>query len=118
MSVVPVDQTLSILGGRHELRVQTVTFDDTCFEVAYTIAPPLPRAPEEMVLPRIDATDDRGRTYEDSGGAYGESADDTCTEGTISGRPGFPSDAREVTLRFVFLQKGVESAHDVVLALP
>jgi hypothetical protein len=118
VSVVPVDRTLPILGGRHELHVQAVTLADEYFEVAYTIAPPLPRRSEEIVLPRIEATDERGRTYDDSGGAYGDSDDDTCTEGTISGRPGFPPDVREVTLRFVFLQRGAESAHDVPLVLP
>jgi hypothetical protein len=61
--------------------------------------------------------DERGGTYDDGGGAYGRSDDGTRTEGTIRGRPGFPVDVREVTLRFVLLQRGRESEHEVTVAL-
>lgn len=118
MSVVPIDRSLSVLDGRHELRVQTVTLSDEYFEVAYTISPPLPEGPEDMVLPRIEATDDSGRSYDDSGGAYGVSDDGARTEGTITGQPGFPPDARQVALRFVLTQRGSETVHEIPLVLP
>ncbi len=118
MSVIPVGRTVPVLDGRHELHVQTVTLTDEYFEVAYIISPPLPRGAEDVVLPRIEATDEHGRFYNDSGGAYGLSDDGGRTEGTITGHPGFPTDVRNATLRFVFVQRGTETAHELPLALP
>lgn len=117
MNVASVDQFMPVLDGQHELRISTVTLTSEYFEVAYAISPALPRGPGDVVLPRIEATDDRGRLYNDSGGAYGLSDDGTRTEGSITGQPGFPADVREVTLRFVLVQRGAEAAYEVPVTL-
>ncbi|HWO69060.1 MAG TPA: hypothetical protein VNO31_54425 [Umezawaea sp.] len=69
-----------------------------------------------MVFPRIEATDDLGQAYTDLGGAFGTSDDGTRTEGTVSGQPGIPADAGELSLRFVLLRGRCENGHDVTIA--
>jgi hypothetical protein len=119
VTVISVDKTLSVLEGRHELTLLTLTREHESFAVEYTITPPLPgdRPGGEMVFMWIEAVDDHGHAYTDFGGARGASDDGTRTVGTISGRPGIPSDAHEVSLRFVFLHGQSETGYDVTIGL-
>jgi hypothetical protein len=118
MPVIVVEQTLPVLDGRHRLDVRTLTLGPDRLDVEYTITPPLPEGPsEDMVLPRLEATDDHGRTYNDGGGAFGLSDDGARTLGTISGQPGFPSDVREVTLRFALASWRAENEYELTVPL-
>jgi len=119
VSLIRVDTTLSVLEGRHELAVLTLTNGQESFTVDCTITPPLSddRPGEGMVFLWIEAIDDRGQAYTDFGGAHGVSDDGTRTVGTISGQPGISADAAELSLRFVFLRGRSENGHDVVVTL-
>jgi hypothetical protein len=115
--VITIDRSLHVLGGRHRLEIRTLTLAPERFDVEYTLTPPLPARHAEMVLPRLEATDDQGRTYDSGGGAFGLSDDGTRTLGTLCGQPGLPADVREVTLRFAFISSKAEDEYEVRVAL-
>jgi hypothetical protein len=115
--MITIDRGLHVLGGRHRLEIRTLTLAPEWFDVEYALTPPLPAPSAEMVLPRLEATDDQGRTYDSCGGAFGLSDDGTRTLGTLSARPGLPPDVREVTLRFAFISSTAEDEYEVRVAL-
>jgi hypothetical protein len=115
--VITIDRSLRVLGGRHRLEIRTLTLAAERFDVEYALTPPLPACSAEMVLPRLEATDDQGRTYGSCGGAFGLSDDGTRTLGTLCGQPGLPPDIREVTLRFGFISSKAEDEYELRVPL-
>jgi len=65
----------------------------------------------------IEAVDDQGHEYIDFGGARGVSEDGSHTTGTISGQPAIEGDAKELSVRFVFLHGQSEEGHDLTIGL-
>lgn len=116
--MIIINQALSVLDGKYRLDVHTLTVARESFSVEYAITPPIPDSPGSgVVFMRVEATDALGRTYDDYGGARGLSDDKTMTVGTISGRPGFPPDAHEAELRFVFSGIDFEVEYPLVVSL-
>lgn len=113
--MIHVDKSLSVLEGRHELRVLSLTQGEGSFALDYTITPPLSDA--EMVFMWIEAVDDQGHEYTDFGGARGVSDDGLRTTGTISGQPAIDADAKELSVRFVFLRGQTEQGYDLTIGL-
>ena len=112
--MIRVDKSLTVLDGKHELRVLSLTRGEDSFALDYTITPPLGGEP---VFMWIEAADDQGHEYTDSGGARGVSEDCRHTTGTISGQPSIDADAKELSVRFVFLRGQSETAHRVTIGL-
>jgi hypothetical protein len=118
VAVIAVHRTVSALDGRHQFEVRKLTLKPESFEVEYTITPQLPPSGPGMVFISIEATDDQGGRYADAGGAYGPSDDGMRTWGTISGQPGLPPEARELTLHFTFSQRAKTVAeHELVIQI-
>ncbi|ANZ42547.1 hypothetical protein BBK82_07085 [Lentzea guizhouensis] len=92
---------------------------EDAFVLDYTITPPLPgdEPGGETVFMWIEAADDRLHHYTDFGGARGLSEDGLRTQGTISGQPAIDTDAKELSVRFVFLHGQSEQAYDLVIGL-
>ena len=112
--MIPVDKSVSVLDGRHELRVLSLTRGEDSFALDYTITPPLGGEP---VFLWIEAVDDQGHEYTDSGGARGVSEDGQRTTGTISGQPSLDADAKELSVRFVFLRGQSEAGWSITIGL-
>lgn len=117
--MIHVDKSLSVLEGTHELRVLHLTRREDAFALDYTITPPLPgdQPGGETVFMWIEAVDDQGHEYSDFGGARGVSDDGLRTTGTISGQPAIDADAKELSVRFVFLRGQAEQGHDLRIGL-
>jgi hypothetical protein len=117
--MIVVDRTLSVVDGRYQLDVHTLTLKPDSFEVEYSITPPLSRSGDDVVLVRVAATDERGRTYGEnmSGDTWSLSEDGLSTVGTAYVQPGFPVDVREATLRMVFIWEGLETEYEVPVNL-
>ncbi|GHJ98091.1 MULTISPECIES: hypothetical protein [Streptomyces] len=112
--------TARILGGRHELVVDSLSLDEDSFTVRYTVRPPLPEEQEgeSLVLLTLEARDDVGNEYTDWGGAYGLSEDGGHTDGSITGQPAVTPSARLLTVRLTFLRGGQEHPCDLALEVP
>ncbi|SFR02761.1 hypothetical protein SAMN04488564_102172 [Lentzea waywayandensis] len=117
--MIHVDKSLSVLDGRHELHVLSLNRGDDSFALDYTITPPLPgdQPGGEMVFLWIEAADDQGHEYTDFGGARGTSDDGSHTTGTISGQPAIDIDAKELSVRFVFLRGQSEAGWSITIGL-
>ncbi|MFC0844788.1 hypothetical protein ACFH04_13870 [Streptomyces noboritoensis] len=116
----PPGPAVRILDGHHELALHGVTLREDSFDVTYSVVPPLSdgRDKGSPILLFIEATDDLGNEYTDSGGAYGVAPDGTHTKGTISGRPALTDESGMLHVRFTFLRGGVENSYDLALSLP
>ncbi|MCP2243856.1 hypothetical protein [Lentzea aerocolonigenes] len=112
--MIPVDKSVSVLDGQHELRVLSLTRGEDSFALDYTITPPLGGEP---VFMWIEAVDDQGHEYADFGGARGVSEDGRHTSGTISGQPAIGAEARELSVRFVFLRGQSEVGWSITIGL-
>ncbi|MFJ5707069.1 hypothetical protein [Streptomyces sp. NPDC093105] len=112
--------TARILGGNHELVVDSLSLDEDSFTVRYTVRPPLPEGQEggSPVLLALEARDDVGNEYTDWGGAYGLSDDGGHTDGSLSGQPTVAQSARVLTVRLTFLREGREYPCDLPLQVP
>lgn len=113
--MIHVDKSVSVLEGRHELHVLSLTRGEDSFALDYTITPPL--SDGEMVFMWIEAADDQGHEYTDFGGARGVSDDGLRTMGTISGQPAIDADAKELSVRFVFLHGQSEAGWSITIGL-
>lgn len=107
--------TLQVLDGRHELTVSKLKLRNDSFTLHYSITPPLAdgETEETPLLPFLEANDDLGNEYLDWGGAYGPSPDGNSTEGSLTGQPGPPPEARVLLVRLTFVQGGRETAYDM-----
>lgn len=117
--MIHVDKSVSVLDGRHQLHVLSLTRAEDSFALDYTITPPLPgdEPGGEMVFLWIEAADDLGHEYIDFGGVRGTSVDGLHTTGTITVQPALDSDAGTLTVRFVFLRGQSETGWSVVVDL-
>ncbi|MER5738437.1 hypothetical protein ABT117_22520 [Streptomyces sp. NPDC002262] len=120
MNSRPTHPTARILGGSHELVVDSLSLDEDSFTVHYTVRPPLPEGQEggSPVLLALEARDDVGNEYTDWGGAYGLSEDGGHTDGTITGQPAVAPSARVLTVRLTFMREGREYPCDLPLQVP
>ncbi|MEU4113453.1 hypothetical protein AB0F71_03000 [Kitasatospora sp. NPDC028055] len=113
---------ISIMSGRHELTVHSLSRSEESFTLDYSITPPLPDDLETAspsgtpVFMWLEAVDDLGNRYDDVGGAHGLSPDGSRTSGTISGRPGLPSEAGSLTVRLMFMAGNDEFGYDLMFA--
>lgn len=108
----------SVLGGRHELVIGRLTRDDASFTVHYTLTPPLPDGESGAhVLLALEAEDDLGNEYLDWGGAYGVPDGAAYTDGSVTGQPAPPAEARRLTLRLTLLSGAVEDSYEIELPL-
>ncbi|MGP9023074.1 hypothetical protein ACT1U9_32300 [Streptomyces sp. BR1] len=108
-----------ILDGRHELTIRTLAHAPDSFSITYTVSPPLTDGTdaEGRVFLIMDAEDDLGNAYVDWGGAFGPAPDGSRTEGTITGQPAVPEQARALRVRITFLRGLAEYPYDLVLRL-
>ncbi len=107
---IPPDWTVDVreeiddlLPGRLFVVTQ-VSADQFALRLSYEIHPAFGRTePEQAAAVSWDmrASDDVGQTYQEAGGAFGESADGTYTEGVRSLQPAPPREARLVVLELI-----------------
>ncbi|MFG2848691.1 hypothetical protein ACGF12_36890 [Kitasatospora sp. NPDC048296] len=115
---------ISVLSGRHELTVHSLSRSAESFTVSYSVAPPLPDEPGSVspsaspVFMWLEAVDDLGNHYSDFGGARGLSPDGRRTVGSIAGQPGLPSGAVSLTVRLMFGVGSDNFGYDLVLPVP
>ncbi|MDT0465804.1 hypothetical protein [Streptomyces gibsoniae] len=120
-------KNVPVLGGRHELTVEGFSATTEHMELSYRLTPPLPQSePDEngeygdhqpYVFLALEAVDDVGNEYLDSGGAFGPSADGSTTEGSLSVQPGPYADARSVTLHLTLFDGTREETHSFTFPL-
>lgn len=120
-------KNVPVLGGRHELTIKGFAATTEHMELRYRLTPPLPQGeldengeygdPESYVFLALEAVDDVGNEYLDSGGAFGPSADGSATEGSLSVQPGPYADARSVTLHLVLFNGTREETHSFTFPL-
>jgi hypothetical protein len=113
---------ISILGGRHRLEVLGFSRGPDTFTVDYAITPPLPDdvdagSTETSVFLYLDARDDLGNEYLDSGGARGLEPSGTRTMGSISGSPAPPLEAGTLTVTLVVMNDAEEAAYELAFLL-
>lgn len=116
-----------VLGGRHELTIEGFTATTEHMELRYHLTPPIPQSePDEenevgdhepYVFLALEALDDVGNEYLDSGGAFGLSPDGSATEGSLSVQPGPYADARSVTLHLILFDGTREETHTFTFPL-
>ena len=114
-------KTVPVLGGRHELIIDGFAATTAHMELRYRLRPPLPQSePDEngeYVFLSLEAVDDVGNEYLDSGVAFGPSADGSATEGSLSVQPGPYADARSATLRLTLFDGTHEETHSFTFPL-
>ena len=113
---------ISILGGSHRLEVLGFSSGPDTFTVDYAITPPLPDdvdadSTETSVFLHLDARDDLGNEYLDSGGAWGLGPNGTRTVGSISGSPAPRPEAGTLTVTLVVMHDAEEVAYELVFSL-
>ncbi|GHE45621.1 hypothetical protein [Streptomyces capitiformicae] len=128
--VEPVEpmENIPVLGGRHKLSIESFAVTTERMELRYRLTPPLPQTLSDSdsdsddgddegpyVFLALEADDDVGNEYLDSGGAFGPSADGAATEGSLSVQPGPYADARSVTLRLTLFDGTHEETRSFTL---
>lgn len=114
--------SVPVLTGRHELTLHTLNLEPDSFTLTSSLVPAIPEGPDgtSPILLILEAEDDLGNEYTDWGGAFGPSSDGSSsrrTEGTLTGQPGLPSEARELHVRVTFLKNGEEHPNELTLPL-
>jgi hypothetical protein len=115
-------KNVPVLGGRHKLTIESFTVSSERMEIGYRLTPPLPQSRpdsdhEPYVFLALEAADDVGNRYLDSGGAFGPSVDGNATEGSLSVQPGPYADARSVTLHLTLFDGTHEETHNFTYPL-